>query len=457
MTKFINLKLLSKIVHGVLIGNNIRILNFSINSKIIKKNCMFIAICGKKFDGHNFINNAINNGALALLVNKYININIPQIIVSDTILGLGKIGLWKRMQFKHKVIGITGSSGKTSVKEMTVSILKIKNKIIYTQGNMNNNIGVPLTLLRLTNKYKYAVIEIGGSHTNDISYNSNLVKPNIALINNISVSHLEGFHSLNNIIKSKSKIFNFLSIKGTIIINYDDYNQKKILKKILNNHKNVYTFSINNNKTDFFAENIKILQDKINFKLNTPIGKILITLLLIGGGIHNVSNALASVALSFSLGVSLNEIAKGLKNFRPIIGRMYPIILSKNQLIIDDTYNANPNSVFTAINILKNMPNKKILVIGDMLELGSYTLFYHYKIRNLILKSNIDYIFSIGRYSKYITEKNMRAIHFEKKKMLIDKLLLIIKNLKNYTILFKGSRNNKMEILINNLLKKLKC
>ncbi|QJC32818.1 UDP-N-acetylmuramoyl-tripeptide--D-alanyl-D-alanine ligase [Enterobacteriaceae endosymbiont of Donacia semicuprea] len=458
MTELISLKLISKIVNGILIGNNIKIINFSINSKKIKNNCMFIAIYGKKFDGHNFIKNAIHNGAIALLVNKYINTNIPQIIVSDTILGLGKLGLWKRMRFKNKMIAITGSSGKTSVKEMTASILKIKNKIIYTKGNMNNNIGVPLTLLKLKNKYKYAIIEIGGSKNNDIEYNSNLVKPNIALINNISVAHLAGFNSLSNIIKSKITIFNFLSVKGIIIINYDDSNQKKILKKILlNNNKNIFTFSINNKNADFFAENIKILQNKIYFKLKTPIGKISIHLFLIGGGIHNISNALASAALSFSVGVSLDEIAKGLQNFKSIPGRMYPIIINHNKLIIDDSYNANPNSVFVAINILQNMPNKKILVIGDMLELGSYTLYYHYKIKNLLLKSNIDYIFSIGKYSKYITENNIKAIHFIKKEELIDKLILITKKFQNYTILFKGSRNNNMEILINILLEKLKC
>ncbi|QJC33629.1 UDP-N-acetylmuramoyl-tripeptide--D-alanyl-D-alanine ligase [Enterobacteriaceae endosymbiont of Donacia provostii] len=456
MNKLISLKKLSQIVHGKLIGDNIKILNFSINSKKIKKNCIFIAICGNKFDGHHFIDDAIKNGALAILVHKYININIPQIIVFDTIIGLGKLGLWKRMQFTNNVIGITGSCGKTSVKEMTVSILKKKNQIIFTKKNMNNHIGVPLTLLRLNNKYKYAVIEIGGSKINDISYLANLIKPNIAIINNISESHLEGFKSLKNIIKNKSDIFKYLKYKGTAIINYDDKNQKIILKK-LNNNKNILTFSIKNNKADFFARNVLILHNKIKFLLISPIGKILIKLYLIGGGIHNINNALASAALSFSVGSTLEDIANGLKNFRSIKGRMYPIIIDNNKLIINDTYNANPNSVSIAINILKKFSGKKILVIGDMLELGVYTIFYHKKIKKLILRSNIDYIFSIGKYSKCFTHNNIKSQHFFNKNMLLKKLLLIIKKFNHYTILFKGSRKNRIELLIEMLLEKLKC
>ncbi|QJC34037.1 UDP-N-acetylmuramoyl-tripeptide--D-alanyl-D-alanine ligase [Enterobacteriaceae endosymbiont of Donacia cinerea] len=456
MNNLISLKKLSKIVNGILIGNNIEIINFSINSKKINEKCLFIAIHGKNFDGHDFIKEAINNGALAILVNKFCNINIPQIIVFNTILGLGKIGLWKRNQFKNNIIGITGSSGKTSVKEMTVSILRKKYNIIYTKKNMNNHIGIPLTLLNLTNYYKCAVIEIGGNQINDISYTTNLVKPNIAIINNISSSHLEGFKSLQNIIKCKSDIFNYLTNKGIAILNYDDKNQKKILKKLINN-KNILTFSLHNKKADFFTKKITILSNKIEFILISPIGEVLIQLFLIGGGIHNISNALASSALSFTIGASLKDIAIGLKHFKAIQGRMYPIIIDNNKLIINDAYNANPNSVNIAINILKNFRGTKILVIGDMLELGIYTLFYHKKIKNLILKTNINYILSIGKYSKYITENNINAKHFSNKNLLINELFLIIKKLKNYTILFKGSRNNKMEILIDILLEKLKC
>ncbi|QJC31586.1 UDP-N-acetylmuramoyl-tripeptide--D-alanyl-D-alanine ligase [Enterobacteriaceae endosymbiont of Donacia tomentosa] len=454
MNELISLKKISKITNGHLIGLNLKIKNFSINSKKIKDHCIFIAINGKIFDGHNFINNAISNGAIALLVNKFVRINnIPQIIVENTILALGKISLWKRKKFKYNVIGITGSTGKTSVKEMTVSILKKKYNTIFTFHNMNNHIGVPLTLLKLYNKYRCAIIEIGGNKINDIKYLGNLVQPNIAIINNISESHIEGFKSLKNIIREKSSIFNYLKEDGIAIFNSDDKNQKEIFKKI-SISKKFFTFSVYNKNTNFFASNIKIFQDKILFNLNTPLGVRIVTLFLFGG-IHNISNALASSALSFAMGASLDEIVNGLECFKPIQGRIYPIKIGDKKLILNDAYNANPNSVKVAIKVLQNFSGVKILVIGTMLELGTRTIFFHKKVRDIILQSNINYTFSIGNYGKYITQNNKKAKHFNSKEDLINNLFSLIMRLDNYTILFKGSRKNNMEMLINILLEKI--
>ncbi|QJC28100.1 UDP-N-acetylmuramoyl-tripeptide--D-alanyl-D-alanine ligase [Enterobacteriaceae endosymbiont of Plateumaris braccata] len=450
MNEIINLKKLTKIVNGKLIGENIDILNFSINSKKIDFKCLFIAIRGKNFDGHNFVQDAINNGALAVIVNKYLQISIPQIIVFDTIISLGKISLWKRLQSKSHFIGITGSSGKTSVKEMTVSILKNIGKILFTKDNMNNIIGVSLTLLNLNSQHKYIIIELGGNNLSDIKYSSNLVRPNTAIINNISVSHLEGFKSFENIVRCKSHIFQYLLNSDRAIINFDDVNHKKILYKLINKKK--WTFSIKNHNANFFTSNLKILQNKICFNLHTPIGKIFINLFIIGG-LHNVSNALAASALSLSAGASLDDISKGLASFRSISGRLSPIKLGYNKLILNDTYNANPQSVIAAINVLKKMNGKKILVIGDMMELGSYSFFYHNQIKNFILKSNLDFVLSIGLYSKYITKYNNNFEYFLNKKKLITRLIKILTNLNNFTILFKGSRKAQVEVLINMLLK----
>ncbi|QJC30340.1 UDP-N-acetylmuramoyl-tripeptide--D-alanyl-D-alanine ligase [Enterobacteriaceae endosymbiont of Neohaemonia nigricornis] len=449
-----NLTQIADITNGILIGDNTSIRSYSINSKIIYNNCMFIAICGKKFDGHNYINEAIKNGAQALLVQQYIRTIIPQIIVNDTIFSLGLISAWKRSQFKNTVIGITGTSGKTSVKEMTVSILQRIKKTIYTIDNMNNHIGVPLTLLNLNNTYKYAVIEIGANNLYDISYISNIVKPNIAIINNISIAHLEGFKNLNNIIKSKIQIFNYLKNNGTIIINYDDDHQKNILHTI--KHNNILTFSINNKNTDFFTSNIQINTDKIEFNLHTPIGIQLINLFIIGG-IHNIQNALASAVIAFTMGITLEDIANGLKYFKPIQGRMYPIFVSKNKLILNDAYNANPNSVIQAINILQKITGPKLLIIGDMMELGTKTLFYHEYIGKKLSGTNINFIFSIGNYSKYITKNISNAKHFLSSQDLITQLFITIQNLQHYTILFKGSYHSHIGKLIKIFLEKLKC
>ncbi|WP_169785441.1 UDP-N-acetylmuramoyl-tripeptide--D-alanyl-D-alanine ligase [Enterobacteriaceae endosymbiont of Plateumaris consimilis] len=449
MNKIINLKKLTKIVDGKLIGKNIDILNFSINSKNIYFKCLFIAIRGKKFDGHNFVQDAINNGALAIIVDKYLEVSIPQIIVLNTIISLGKISLWKRLQSKSHFIGITGSSGKTSVKEMTASILKNVGKVLFTKDNMNNIIGVSLTLLNLNNQYKYVIIELGANNLSDIKYSANLVRPNTALVNNISISHLEGFKSFKNIFRCKNHIFKYLLNNDRAIINLDDINHKKILHKLIN--KKIWSFSIKNHNADFFTTNLKILQNKICFNLHTPIGVIFISLFIIGG-FHNVSNALAASALSLSAGASLIDISKGLASFKSISGRLFPIRLGHNKLILNDTYNANPQSVIAAINVLKRMNGKKILVIGDMMELGLYSFFYHNKIKNFIIKSNLDFILSIGIYSKYITKYHNNSEHFLNKKKLIIKLIKILTNLNNFTILFKGSRKAQIEVLINMLL-----
>ncbi|QJC29440.1 UDP-N-acetylmuramoyl-tripeptide--D-alanyl-D-alanine ligase [Enterobacteriaceae endosymbiont of Plateumaris pusilla] len=453
MNKLICLKKITKIVNGRLIGKNINILNFSINSKKINVKCLFIAIHGKNFDGHDFVKEAINNGVIAIIVSKYLQVTIPQIIVSDTIISLGKISLWKRLQSKSHFIGITGSSGKTSVKEMTVSILKNIGNTLFTKNNMNNIIGVSLTLLNLNNQYKYTIIELGANNLDDIKYSSNLVRPNTAIINNISESHLEGFKSFENIIKCKSDIFKFLSNNDRAIINFDDINYKKILYKLVN--KKIWTFSINNYNTDFFTSNLKILQNKIYFNLHTPIGVIFINLFIIGG-LHNVSNALAASALSLSAGASLKDISKGLADFKPVLGRISPIKLGYNKIILNDTYNANPQSVIAAINVLKKMNGKKILVIGDMMELGFNSFFYHNQIKNFILECKLDYVLSIGNYSKYITKNNNNAEHFSNKKTLITKLIKILANFNKFTILFKGSRKAQIEILINMLLEQEK-
>ncbi|WP_168867003.1 UDP-N-acetylmuramoyl-tripeptide--D-alanyl-D-alanine ligase [Enterobacteriaceae endosymbiont of Plateumaris sericea] len=449
MNKLIYLKKITQIVNGKLIGNNIDVLNFSINSKKINAKCVFIAIIGNNFDGHDFIQEAIHNGAIAIIVNKYLQVTIPQIIVLNTTISLGKISLWKRLQSKSHFIGITGSSGKTSVKEMTVSILKNTGKTLFTKDNMNNIIGVSLTLLNLNDKYRYIIIELGANNLNDIKYSSNLVRPNTAIINNISESHLEGFKSFKNIIKCKSDIFKYLSNNDRAIINFDDINHKKILYKLIN--KKIWTFSINNHNTDFFTTNLKILQDKIYFNLHTPIGIIFINLFIIGG-LHNVSNALAASALSLSAGASLKDISKGLADFKSVFGRISPIKLGTNKLILNDTYNANPQSVIAAINVLKKMNGKKILVIGDMMELGFNSFFFHNQIKIFILQCKLDYVLSIGKYSKYITKDNNNAEHFFNKKTLIKRLIKILTNFNNFTILFKGSRKAQIEILINMLL-----
>ncbi|QJC31177.1 UDP-N-acetylmuramoyl-tripeptide--D-alanyl-D-alanine ligase [Enterobacteriaceae endosymbiont of Macroplea mutica] len=449
------LKKIAAIIRGKLIGSNIKINNFSINSKNINNNCIFIAIHGKYFDGHNFILEAINNGAKALIVHKYVSVYIPQIIVNNTTLSLGKISAWKRSKYKHCIIGITGTTGKTSLKEMIVSILQKKYNILYTIGNMNNYIGVPLTLLKLNNNFQYAVIEIGGSSYKELVYLSKIVKPNIAIINNIDIAHLQGFKNLFTIIYSKKQIFYYTKHDGIIIFNDDDDNQKNITNNIHN--KTIMNFSLYNKNATVYASNIQIQAYIIKFYLHAWQKKIYIHLNLIGG-LHHISNALAAATIIIALknNMTLQNIASGLTDFHPIKGRLYPIFIKKKQIILHDAYNANPKSVCTAINILKNIPGYKILVIGDMLELGSQSKYYHIQIGKIISSAHLNVVFSIGEYTKNIIYNNtFYSKHFTSFTDLIHQLLCILKNQKHYTILFKGSHKNNMDTLINILLKQL--
>lgn len=239
------------ITNGKLYGKNEIINNISIDTKkIILPNCLFIALKGKKFDSHIFIEEAINNGCIGIITQKKIKFLISYIVVEDTSIALGKIANWIRKKINPKILAITGSCGKTSVKEMTASILKKNEKTIFTIKNSNNHIGVPITLLELTKKHKYGVIELGANNPGEIHYTSNIAEPNIALINNIYYAHLEGFKSLLGVSKAKSEIISGLKNNGTIIINLDSNHLSQWKKKIKN--KNIIYFSIKKKKKSFF-------------------------------------------------------------------------------------------------------------------------------------------------------------------------------------------------------------
>lgn len=360
-----SLKKIANITNGLLFGKNIIINNISINTKEIIPNTLFIALKGKQFDAHFFIKEAIKKGCSAIITNRKIISCISYIIVEDTTIALGQIAACLRNIINPKILAITGSCGKTSVKEMTASILKKKHNIIYTINNQNNHIGVPITLLKLKKTDKYAVVELGTNNPGEIDYISKITQPNIALINNIYYSHLEGFKSLLGISKEKSEILSYLKNKGTVIINLDSHHLSQWTKKIKN--KKIFYFSIKKKKeSDFFATNIKIHANQTCFTMHTPSGTINIVLPYLG--YQSISNALAASALSFAVHIPLKQIQVGLLEAPIIPGRLEPIKLSKNTILINDTYNSNVASMIIAIKILEKMPGYKILVIGDMAD-----------------------------------------------------------------------------------------
>ncbi|MWP48379.1 MULTISPECIES: UDP-N-acetylmuramoyl-tripeptide--D-alanyl-D-alanine ligase [unclassified Gilliamella] len=415
------------------------------DSRMITKQSLFIALVGNHFDGHAFAVQSIKDGAIAVIVDHKLDKTIPQIVVKDTRLALGKIANFVRQQSAAKIVALTGSSGKTSVKEMTAAILQNCGQTLYTQGNFNNDIGVPLTMLRLTKQDQFAVIELGANHIGEIAYTTNIVKPDSALINNIAEAHIEGFGSLDGVAVAKGEIFEGLSKDGIAIINLDSCSDKwstQLTNKI------VWTFSLANLSADFYASNIQYAENT-TFTLHTPNGECPIILPLIGE--HNVSNAIAASALALSVGATFNQIQQGLATLKPVKGRLFPIRLNQTQLIWDDSYNANVGSMSAAIKVLAKQPGYRVLVVGDMGELGPESEKYHRQIGELARDEKLDCVVSIGKLSQFISQYSGEGHHFNNKQDAANFLLTLLRQHPTLTMLVKGSRSAKMEEIIEKI------
>ncbi|OCG20105.1 MULTISPECIES: UDP-N-acetylmuramoyl-tripeptide--D-alanyl-D-alanine ligase [unclassified Gilliamella] len=415
------------------------------DSRKIVKQSLFIALVGDNFDGHAFAELSIKDGAIAAIVDHKLDKAIPQIVVKDTRLALGEIANFVRQKSTAKIVALTGSSGKTSVKEMTAAILQNCGHTLYTQGNFNNDIGVPLTLLRLTKQDQFAVIELGANHIGEIAYTTNIVKPQSTLINNIAEAHIEGFGSLEGVAKAKGEIFQGLTNGGMAIINLDSYSDKWFTQLT---NKTFWTFSLANSSADFYATNIQYAQHT-TFTLHTPKGECAIILPLVGQ--HNVSNAIAASALALSVGATFNQIQQGLAILKPVRGRLFPIKLNQTQLIWDDTYNANVGSMSAAVKVLAKGQGYRILVVGDMGELGAEAEKYHRQIGELAHDEKIDCVVSVGKLSQFISQYSGVGHHFNNKQDAVNYLLTLLCQHPTLTMLIKGSRSAKMEELIKKI------
>ncbi|BBA84976.1 UDP-N-acetylmuramoyl-tripeptide--D-alanyl-D-alanine ligase [Candidatus Nardonella dryophthoridicola] len=465
----IKLKEISDILNGKLICKkkdyNKYILNISINSKDIKNKCLFIAYKGKNFDSYIFLDEAINNKVVAIIIDKlYFKKYIPQILVNNVNDSLMKLSIWIKNKINPFIVAITGSSGKTTIKEL-VSFVLIKNKynVVYTYKNNNNYIGVLLTLFRLKYNTKYLILEIGASRKYEIFNIVNLINPNLILINNLYISHIKYFKNFNNICSSKGEIFysNYKNLK--IILNYDnnDWNNWKFLNVNKNKFPIFYSLNKCSNNSDFYINNL-FYNNFYTFNIITPIGKKYIKLnkKILFGNIPYIYNLIASVSILINLGLKLNEISY-VNKFNGVNGRLFPYFIEKkNIILIDDSYNANIKSTINSINILNNFNKEyfKILIIGNINELGIKEVFYHKFIGLYINKFlKIDYILSIGNLTKNILNYNKNnSIYLDSINKILYKLISIIKKTdkKKKVILVKGSRSNKLENIVNKILNK---
>ncbi|EGA2500171.1 UDP-N-acetylmuramoyl-tripeptide--D-alanyl-D-alanine ligase [Escherichia coli] len=448
----VTLSQLTDILNGELQGADITLDAVTTDTRKLTPGCLFVALKGERFDAHDFADQAKAGGAGALLVSRPLDIDLPQLIVKDTRLAFGELAAWVRQQVPARVVALTGSSGKTSVKEMTAAILSQCGNTLYTAGNLNNDIGVPMTLLRLTPEYDYAVIELGANHQGEIAWTVSLTRPEAALVNNLAAAHLEGFGSLAGVAKAKGEIFSGLPENGIAIMNADN-NDWLNWQSVIGSRK-VWRFSPNAANSDFTATNIHVTSHGTEFTLQTPTGSVDVLLPLPGR--HNIANALAAAALSMSVGATLDAIKAGLANLKAVPGRLFPIKLAENQLLLDDSYNANVGSMTAAVQVLAEMPGYRVLVVGDMAELGAESEACHAQVGEAAKAAGIDCVLSVGKQSHAISTASVGE-HFSDKTALIARLKSLIAEQQVITILVKGSRSAAMEEVVRALQENGTC
>ena len=442
--------------------------NIVTDSRALQSGDVFLALKGPNFDGHRFAQQVIDNGCQVLIVDhEIVGLNtetIAQLIVDDTRIALGRIAAYVKQQVAPKTIGITGSSGKTTVKEMLAAILSRLGKVLATDGNFNNDIGVPLTLLRLTQDDDFAVIEMGANHIGEIAYTTELVKPDVAMINNIAAAHLEGFGDLCGVARAKGEIFSGLGDDGIALYNQDTKYTSKWQWRLTD--KQVRTFSCANTNADFSSKNVNLDDDGCaSFDLYTPLGQCQITLTVPGK--HNVCNAVAASAAAIECGASLDDIRVGLTEMMPVKGRSNIHHLASGNLnlnikLIDDTYNANVESIKAAIALLASYSGQQILILGDMGELGEEARSYHQEVGTFAREHGMDVLLTLGILSQHTSDAfaiNNEAIsrHFTERDDLSAYLFSMLTSDEqnqesNINILVKGSRSAHMENVVEDII-----
>lgn len=409
---------------------------------------LFVALRGARFDAHNFLAQAAEKNVCGLVVEKLdASLNLPQLVVTNSLLALGQIAALNRAAFSKPVLAITGSSGKTTVKAMLADILRECGNVHATKGNLNNHIGVPITLLQLNSDHDFAVIEMGASGIGEIGYLCSLAKPQIAMINNVMPAHIEGFGSIEGVAKAKGEIYEGLAKQNIAVVNIDDHFSAQWLAMIT---ANVMSVSLHHAHADCYAKNIHFFANATAFDL--VINGHVIAVNVNAMGEHSVRNALMAAAMAFSVGASLTNIQQGLANFSPVGGRMSRHLGVNGAHIIDDSYNANPGSVRAAIDVLAASSGQRILVLGDLAELGDNAAELHTDLGVYAKEKHLDQFFTVGVLTRYASDAfgwQSGQHHFTGR----DALINVLKNIATptTTILIKGSRSAKMDLVVSAL------
>lgn len=425
----------------------------SIDTRTIKKGDYYLAIIGKKYDGHSFIKDAVEKGASGVIFQEERFIagkeksDLALIKVQDTTRALGDFAAFYRKKWKIPVVAISGSNGKTTTREMLYSILSKKGKTLSSRGNFNNLIGLPLTLLEITNKDKYAVVELGISVPGELDRLSKIASPDIGIITNIGYTHLEELKNREGVFLEKKKLFDNLNKNGCAVINCDD----DFLKTLADTKSyEKITFGLDKS-CNVFGDNIKLLADSLSFDLNLFESKVSVKLPVFGA--FNVYNAMAASCAAWKLGVSAAGIKDGLEKFSPPEMRMEQIRLASGTILVNDAYNSNPSSVREAVKALSESfaGKEKIVVLGDMLELGERSDEFHSALGEFLDSQGIDKIFLFGAKMKkaFDSVRHSFSKHFGTKEELLSELRKEMAP--ESVVFFKASRGMALEEVINKL------
>ncbi len=434
---------LAQVTGGQLRGQDGSFDGVSIDSRTVPVGALFVALRGPNFDGHAFAADAQKRGAAALLVEHALSVDLPQVIVPDTSAALARFASEWRRRFSLPLVGVTGSNGKTTTKEILGAILAREGACLVTRGNLNNHLGVPLMLLQLESSHRSAVIEMGANHGGEIAHLTTLAQPTVGLVTNAGAAHLEGFGSLEGVARGKGEMFAALAGRGTAVVNADDAFAS--LWKGLAGSSRVITFGIDA-AADVVARDVRLEAGPSGFRsifdLVMPAGVRSVTLQL--GGLHNVRNALGAAAAASAAGASFDNIAAGLAQVRPVAGRLDLRPALHGAFLVDDSYNANPTSLHAGLETFRSMPGRRWLVLGEMREVGAGADEQHAEIGRFARESGIERLFAVGEQARISSNAfGSGAEWFADLDALITAVEAGLEP--GVTLLIKGSRSNRLE------------
>ncbi|SDI43501.1 UDP-N-acetylmuramoyl-tripeptide--D-alanyl-D-alanine ligase [Pseudomonas panipatensis] len=430
-------------LNGRVLGKDVAFAAVSTDSRAIEPGQLFVALSGPRFDGHDYLADVAAKGAVAALVQReVVGAPLPQLLVSDTRIALGQLGALNRDAFAGKVAAVTGSSGKTTVKEMLASILRTQGEVLATRGNLNNDLGAPLTLLQIGAQHQSAVIELGASRVGEIAYTVGLTRPQVAIITNAGTAHVGEFGGQDKIVEAKGEILEGLDQDGVAVLNLDD--RAFATWKARAGERRVLSFGLKQPGADFHARDLqRDPRGCVGFSLAGVAGEARIQLNLLGE--HNVANALAATAAAYALGVPLVGIVEGLQKLQPVKGRAVAQLATNGMRVIDDSYNANPASICAAVDILAGFSGRTVLVLGDMGELGAWAEAAHREV-GAYAAGKVSALYAVGPLMLNAVQAfGAAGRHFADQASLIDALA---GEQPTTTILIKGSRSAAMDKVV---------